>query len=147
MAVHGTRGKKHRKDINELIPTAWFVDLANLLIFYFLATTSLQKVQGFQTEMPAAEKGQSKAESKMPTVRAHNGQIFFNDQEVTADKLPEQLATLKLKEKTGEEKVVMFETSGQVSYQEYFGVMSAISTAGGVVGLITEAEEGEGGGK
>ncbi|GDY12158.1 hypothetical protein LBMAG53_10360 [Planctomycetota bacterium] len=147
MALRGTGAKKHRKDMAELIPTAWFVDLANLLIFYFLATTSLQKIYGFQSDLPGAERtGAAKEQPKVPTLRLQDVRMFFNEQEVDTDQLSARLAELGLSGKTGEGKVVMLETGGSVGYQRYYQSMAAITAAGGTVGLIIDDNAGKEGG-
>jgi biopolymer transport protein ExbD len=139
-----TKTRKPRKSISQLVPTVWFVDLANLLIFYFLATTTLTKVKGFESEIPAGQQAEAQGQQPAPTVKIVSGTVYFNTDTVDVEDLAARLDGLGLADKEGEAKVVMFETSGSVSYQDYYAVMSAIARAGGVAVLITEEKGGDG---
>jgi biopolymer transport protein ExbD len=103
--------KKPRKTMSQLIPTVWFVDLANLLIFYFLATTSLNKVKGIEADIPSGQQSTTSA-AKMdsqPQVVVDGDSIRLNGTKMSMEELIEQLNKYNLKEKQGEEKVVFFE--------------------------------------
>jgi biopolymer transport protein ExbD len=138
--------KKPRKTMSQLIPTVWFVDLANLLIFYFLATTSLNKVKGIEADIPSGQQSTT-SQAKMdaqPQVVMDGESIRLNGTKMSMEDLIEQLNKFNLKEKQGEEKVVFFETSGAINYQEYYSITAAIAQAGGAVCQIT-VEEDKGG--
>lgn len=138
--------KKPRKTMSQLIPTVWFVDLANLLIFYFLATTSLNKVKGIETEIPSGQQSttaQSKLDSQ-PQIIMDGDSIRLNGNKVTLEDLVEKLNQMNLKEKQGDEKLVSLETSGALNYQEYYSTTAAIQQAGGAILHIT-VEEDKGG--
>jgi biopolymer transport protein ExbD len=135
--------KKPRKTMSQLIPTVWFVDLANLLIFYFLATTSLNKVKGIEADIPSGQQSTTSA-AKMdsqPQVVVDGDSIRLNGTKMSMEELIEQLNKYNLKEKQGEEKVVFFETSGTINYQEYYSITAAIAQAGGAVCQVTVEED------
>lgn len=122
---------------NTDMPVDSFSDIAFLLIIFFILVTSLSQLTGLQTEMPAAEKSEAQPD-KTPTVALSGERLLFNDAPMTIEKLREQLGALALSEKTGEGKVVLLEATGKVQYQNYYQVMAAISSAGGVVGILQE---------
>jgi biopolymer transport protein ExbD len=66
---------------------------------------------------------------------------MFNEKQIDMRELRKQLAELKLPEKTENERVVLLEASGNVTYQSYFDVMASISAAGGVTAILQEEEE------
>lgn len=122
------------------IPTDSVSDIAFLLIIFFILTTTLAKLTGFQSELPSADASQRQAQNqpKTPGVQLANGKLLFNEQEVTPQVLRERLLDLRLGSRQGEDKVVMLEAAGKVDYQTYFETMAAITTAGGVVAIVEE---------
>ena len=50
---------------------------------------------------------------------------------------------MNLPERSGDARIVLLEATGSVQYQIYYDVMASISSAGGVIGIIREEEEGE----
>ena len=123
------------------IPVDSFSDIAFLLLIYFFLATTLIRLQGFTAQMPAGEKSKTQQE-KTPIVNIRNDRVFLNDQPVDLPALRGRLAEMGLDRKEGEEKIVLLEASGEVTYQTYHAAMAAITKAGGVIGLIEE-----GGGK
>ena len=132
--------RKKKKIAGEDIPVASFSDIAFLLIIFFILVTSLHKDEGFITEIPAGEKSEAKSE-KNTTIAIRNDKLFINDKDVSTKELYRELKELKLGEKkTEDEKMVMLEAIGNVSYQNYYAAMSAISSAGGIVAIVKEDE-------
>jgi len=121
------------------VPTDSFSDIAFLLIIFFILVTSLKRIVGFETELPSSKEEKKKSEDKTPTVTLKEGWLLFCDADVTMEELQEKLANLKLAEKTkGDEKIILLDATLEVDYQSYYEVMSSISAAGGVVGIMTE---------
>jgi len=131
-----TRRRKTREGAGD-IPISSFSDIAFLLIIFFILATTLVQVRGFQTEFPSGQKSEEKKE-KTTTVTLHAGKLSLNDQPVDVDGLKAGLLKLDLGAKSGDDKVVLFEAAGKARYQEYYQVMAAITSAGGVVGIVRE---------
>ena len=136
-------GLDRRKKKRETeVPTDSLSDVAFLLIIFFILTTSIQRLAGFKTELPSGEKTQAKTQQteKTPTVALNGGAITLDDKGITMDELRERLAGLKLETKSNNERVILLDAEGSINYQQYFEVMACISSAGGVIGILTEEE-------
>jgi biopolymer transport protein ExbD len=134
--------KRERRRRDTAVPTDSLSDIAFLLIIFFILTTSIQRLTGFQAEIPSAERAEQPQQAeKMPSIKLHGGNMTLNDQPVDANLLRAKLADLQLPSRPQSERVIVVEASGQVAYQQYFEVLSAISGAGGVVGVLSEERE------
>jgi|TARA_B100000809_G_C15002524_1_gene482030 biopolymer transport protein ExbD len=129
------KGRKKR-GIPE-IPVNSFADIAFLLIIFFLVATTMDRMTGNVSELPKGETNE-KQQDKTPTVQLHHDKITFQDAELTVSELRDKLAELKLDEREGDAKVVAFEATGDVKYQDYFDTMCTISAAGGVIAIVKE---------
>ena len=123
------------------VPIESFSDIAFLLIIFFILATSIRRMTGFTTELPAGEKSKTAASDKTPTVQMHGGRMNFDDQPISMGELELRLDDLKLADKADEKRVVLLDATEDVAYQDYFEVMSLITSAGGVVGILTDEEE------
>ena len=140
------RSQMKRRQISDAdIPVASFSDLAFLLIIFFLLATTFAKQTGFLSDIPSGETGQAQ-ETKTLTVALADDRITLNDQTVTIEQLRNKLDDARLKEKKGEDKIVLLTASGRVKYQDYFNVMAHITAAGGAV-VIQREEDAKGGAK
>jgi biopolymer transport protein ExbD len=131
-----TRQRKHRRDSE--VPVSAFSDIAFLLIIFFILATTLVQVSGVVTEIPSGEQSQDQQEAETPTVALKGDRVFLGEKRVNMKQLRRRLAEMKLHEKTGDDKVVLLEASGEVKYQNYFDVMASISAAGGVTAILQE---------
>jgi biopolymer transport protein ExbD len=120
---------------NPEIPVGSFSDIAFLLIVFFIVATTLEKVNGVQTDIPSGQKSQSQP-VKSPTIQLHDERIAFNEEAVTIDVLRVRLAALDLKAKKGDGKVVVVEATGKVPYQLYFDTMATVTAAGGAIAIV-----------
>lgn len=134
--------KRERRKRETVVPTDSLSDIGFLLIIFFIITTSIQRITGFQTEIPSAQRAEQTQQAKLPSVKLNNGQLTLDDQPVSVDRLREQLLALQLPTKAESERIVVVEATGRVDYQSYFETLSAISAAGGVVGLVSEEKGG-----
>jgi len=135
--------RRHQEKRELEIPTDSVSDIAFLLIIFFILTTTLATLSGFEAEMPSAQAAQdkpAKGDDKTPTVQLANGRLMFNEQEVSTEELRERLLDLRLAAREGEGRIVMLEAAGRVDYQAYFTAMAAISAAGGIVAIVEEDE-------
>lgn len=136
-----TRKKRQNPERNR-IPTESFADVAFLLIIFFILVTTLQRTDGFLTDIPGGETAEDATDDELtPTVRiAADGRLYFNDEVVDLPTLRRQLADLDLFSKEGDERVVMLESAGTSTYQLYFNVMATISQTGGAIAIVEEDE-------
>jgi biopolymer transport protein ExbD len=133
------RRKEKQRTNAEDLPITSFSDIAFLLNIYFILVTSLQQMHGFMATIPSADKaaGATSAD-QAPTVQLHSGVITMNEKNMTLDDFRTKLVSMNLPTRTGDGKVVVIEATGTVPYQQYFEVMSSITKAGGVVGIVKE---------
>ena len=122
------------------IPVASFSDIAFLLIIFFILVTTMSVEKGFTTDFPSGQVTARSAQ-KTPTVMLTSSEIRFNDRPVTQEQLAQKLAELKLAEREKEEeRLVIMESEGSISYQRYYNVMATIAQAGGVVAIVKESK-------
>ena len=131
--------KKHRKQRRDSdVPVSAFSDITFLLIIFFILATTLVQVSGVVTEIPSGEQAQTQQEDETPTVKLEGDRVLLNEKHVDMQELRRRLTTMKLDQKTGDDKVVLLEAAGNVTYQTYFDVMASISAAGGVTAILQE---------
>jgi biopolymer transport protein ExbD len=135
---------KRKKPQSSEIPTDSVSDIAFLLIIFFILTTTIRKLTGFSTDLPAADKTAIAQMETTPTIVLTEDMISFNEAKVTMDELRAKLKDLKLSEKDPKDpkKVILMEPAAGIQYQRYYEVMSSISSAGGVVGILTDEPAG-----
>jgi biopolymer transport protein ExbD len=122
------------------VPTDSFSDIAFLLIIFFIVTTSLKRIVGFETELPASQEQEKKPDTETPTVTLKVNQLTFMKAEMSIEDFKAKLASMKLADRKPSEKVVLLDATMETDYQNYYEVMAAISAAGGVVGIMTETK-------
>lgn len=117
-------------------------DIAFLLIIFFILATSIQRISGFQTDLPSGKRDQQtqKADDKTPTVGLKDGRITLNEDTVSLPELKRKLNAMRLAERAEERRVVLLDSSPDTGYQTYFEVMATITAANGVIGILTEDE-------
>ncbi|HPD15299.1 MAG TPA: biopolymer transporter ExbD [Planctomycetota bacterium] len=120
------------------IPVASFSDIAFLLIIFFILTTTLVATRGFLTDFPAGQRSEKQDEKKATTVTLRDGKVLLNNSPVDIPTLRKELRALNLRDRTGDDKVVMLESAGRVEYREYFQVMAAVTQAGGTLCIVRE---------
>lgn len=133
-------GRKKRRGGVSAIPTESFADLAFLLIVFFLLTTTLQKTEGFLTDIPAGEASDETEDDTMPTVSLLADSIQWEEATVSLLELRQHLIDLRLRERPEEERIVILQATGVVDYQRYYEAMALITAAGGVIAIMEEGE-------
>ena len=128
--------QKRKQDLS--IPLDSFSDIAFLLIIFFILTTSIQKLTGIRTELPAGEETEAKQTEKTPTVNITGGRLLYNDLTVSMEELAYELKALKLGERADADRVVLLDAGPRTDYQLYFEVMALITGADGVIGILVE---------
>jgi len=129
---------KRKREVG--IPLDSFSDIAFLLIIFFILATSIQKMTGFRTELPAGQQSQVKQTEKTPTVNISAGRVMLNEKTVSLEQLATELKAMELGSKEDEQRVVLLDSGPDVDYQLYFEVMAVITASDGVIGILTEDE-------
>ena len=137
-------GKKKKGDIEPDLTS--FSDIANLLIIFFILTTTLARPWGRIVDMPSASTPpqQQNEQSDTPTINLTKDRITVSDgskegeKEVTMNELRQFLWKKNFPKMDDKHKNVSVETSDDVSYERYYQVVSAIAAAGGVVAILTD---------
>lgn len=126
------------------VPTDSVSDIAYLMIIFFILTTSIRKLTGFDTDIPSAQQQQQQQQSeKTPTLKLHPGGMSFNDQPVDLAAFRKALADMKLEKRPEDKRVIVLDAAKGVDYQAYYEAMAAISGAGGIIGIMTEEDGGK----
>ena len=121
-----------------------FSDIANLLIIFFILTTSLVRPFGRRMDMPASAKPpETRQQDNTPTVRVTADRLMLsegegNEREVTMNELRADLWRRNFPSRKENERAVVVETAPEVTYERYYNVVTAIAAAGGVVARMTE---------
>jgi biopolymer transport protein ExbD len=123
------------------IPVSSFADIAFLLIIFFILATTLVQLTGMVSEIPSGKKAEKKEEKTNRVQLMPGDKIRFNEHYTDTAGLRKRLKDLNLKNKAGPDRIVQLEAVGNVTYQTYFEVMTAISAAGGVTVIVTEEDE------
>ncbi len=117
--------KKIKQDEVE-IPTASMSDIAFLLIIFFMTTSVFSRDKGLKLVLP--EKGQEvkvASENLVKIAINPQGEIFFGDQPITVDQIPE-----KVKEKLAENPkyVILIRTNELAPYDKMIQVLDAVKS-------------------
>lgn len=122
-----------------------FSDIANLLIIFFILTTTLARPWGRQVDMPNASTPpqDQKQESDTPTINLLPDRITISEgndssKEVTMNELRQILWKKNFPSKDEKHRTVSVETANEVPYERYYQVVTAIAAAGGVVAILTD---------
>ena len=137
------RRRTSRRSREPSVPTDSFSDIAFLLIIFFLLTTTIAKTMGRPVDVPAGEESEQAAEDQL-SIELSPRAVLLNEKPVTWAELDQELMLRKLPQRAdAQERVVLLKATGQVEYERYFRAMTAVSRAGGVVGIVRQ-QEGDG---
>lgn len=137
-------GKRKQGDIEPDLTS--FSDIANLLIIFFILTTTLTRPWGRRVDMPGASTPPQQASSQpaaTPTVNVMRDRITFStgagrDREVSMAELRRILLQQNFPARDEKSRSVAIETGADVPYERYYQVVTAIAAAGGVVAILTD---------
>jgi biopolymer transport protein ExbD len=135
----------HEPEIN----LASLVDIAFLLLIFFILTTTFTKTAGNKLSIPSGSTDSSKKQEKQITVSLKPGEIHFgeNSQIISLDAFRQALAKENFLGKDQSQRIVILDSDKSVAYDEYFQVVMAIAKANGVVALMDQdVEAGKTGG-
>lgn len=122
------------------------VDIAFLLLLFFILATTFLKAAGSRMEIPAGQNSQAQSTSLTINISAADIRWGEKSQPVSIDQLRSLLVAERLPErKEASQRLVVVDTTTDVPFQRYFEVVMAISQAGGVLALVDSGkDEGEG---
>jgi len=137
-------GKKQQGDISPDLTS--FSDIANLLIIFFILTTTFAKPWGREMQMPAASTppaSDQKNNDTTPTVNITVDRILFaegegKEREVTMNEFRQEMFKREFTKKDEKSRVVILETAAEVPYERYYRVASTIAEAGGVIAIVQD---------
>ena len=137
-------GKKRAGSIEPDLTS--FSDIANLLIIFFILTTTLARPWGRQVDMPGSSKPpeQQQQNGDTPTVNIMRDRLTVAEKEggegkeLTMDEFRQYLYQRDFPSKDEQHRSVALETSPDVPYERYYQVVTAIAAAGGVVAILTD---------
>lgn len=137
-------GKKREGSVEPDLTS--FSDIANLLIIFFILTTTLVRPWGRKVDMPGAAtppQSQSQQKADTPTVNLMRDRMTVaeggeGEREVTMDALRLFLARKNFPSLDEKQRSVSVETADDVPYERYYQVVTAIAAAGGVVAILTD---------
>ena len=122
-----------------------FSDIANLLIIFFILTTTRARPWGRQVDMPSASPPpqEQKQQGDTPTVNLMKDRITIaegneKEKEVTMNELRQYLWKKNFPSVDEKHRSVSVETSADVPYERYYQVVTAIAAAGGVVAILSD---------
>ena len=122
-----------------------FSDIANLLIIFFILTTTLSRPWGRRVDMPGASTPPqaSSQPADTPTVNLMRDRVTYaegggREKEVTMGELRKLLWQKNFPSLDEKRRSVTIETANDVPYERYYQVVTAIAAAGGVVAILTD---------
>jgi biopolymer transport protein ExbD len=132
---HG--GKKKRKRINVRVDMTPMVDVAFLLLTFFMLTTSMSKPQTMEINLPPAETNAEVAESNLLTLRITDDfRIFWNigtEKPTTIDgadkkeRLINLGKTLKDRNRANPKLITLIKVDGKAKYIDMVDVMDELN--------------------
>lgn len=122
-----------------------FSDIANLLIIFFILTTSLARPYGKLMEMPSASTPPQDASKapKIPSINVMADRVVYTEgdtpgRELTMTELNAQLLKKQFTKLDPKQRLVVLEVAEDVEYDRYFRIVTMISSTGGVVAMVGE---------
>lgn len=137
---------RKKKSADVKLDISSFSDIANLLIIFFIVTTSLARPHGMQLDMPSASKPEAQQQqNKTPTVNLLSDRILYNEgegegKEISMNDLQVTLLKKKFPTLSEKDRNVVLEVAEDVDYQRYYRIVTMIAGAGGVVAIMENAE-------
>lgn len=135
-------GKKRQGDIEPDLTS--FSDIANLLIIFFILTTTLVRPWGRIVDMPsAATPPEQQQRSDTPTVNITRDRLTVAEgegegKEMTMDEFRQYLWKRNFPALDEKHRSVSLETAKDVPYERYYQIVTAISAAGGIIAILTD---------
>jgi biopolymer transport protein ExbD len=130
--------RRKKRGMPITVPTASMGDIAFLLTIFFMVCSNFAKENGIQFTPPKAVDVATVADSSLSVAMDVDGIIYLNGQAYSgADDLESSLEAT-LKDKTGDDRNVLFKCDETIEKRAFAPVLDAIVKAGGVVIAIGE---------
>jgi len=115
-----------------------FSDIAFLLIIFFILTTTLIRPAFEKLSIPSGTSDPTAKEQKNLTINLSPTEIRYGPKgrPVSMDKLHELLKAENFPAKSEQDRIVILDSTDDVLYEDYYGVVMAIAKSGGVLALI-----------
>jgi len=125
-----------------------FSDIAFLLIIFFIVSTTFAGMFGRLLNIPSGTSDASKKSDKQITISLAADQIHYGEKadQLGLDELRGRLLTEDFPNRRPELRLVIVQCTKDVPYDLYFKVVTAVTSAGGVLALLEEEETGKPGG-
>ena len=122
---------------------ASLIDIAFLLLIFFILTTTFIKTAGNKLAVPSGSLDSSKKEERQLTINLKPGDIRWGEkaEQITIEDLRAELKKEDFASKDPAKRVVIVDASQDVVYDEYFQVVMAIAKAGGVMALVEQQQD------
>jgi biopolymer transport protein ExbD len=119
------------------------IDIAFLLLIFFILTTTLAKTAGKTLTIPSGVSDPSRNPEKQTVVNLKSTDIYFGERadHVTLEELRARLKAENFLAREPAKRIVVLDSTSDVPYEVYFQVVTAIAKAGGVVALVDHSEE------
>jgi len=122
---------------------ASLIDIAFLLLIFFILTTTFAKTAGNKLTIPSGSSDASKKQEQQLTINMKPGEIRFGEksERMSLEELRMALKMQQFPAKDPAQRVVILDSAPTVQYDDYFQVVMAIANAGGVMALVDQEEE------
>lgn len=119
------------------------IDIAFLLLIFFILTTTLAKTAGSKLTIPSGVSDPSRQEEKQIQVNLKASDIYYGERgdHVSLEEFRARLQGENLLARDPSKRIVVLDSTPDVPYDAYFQVVTAIAKAGGVVALVDRSEE------
>lgn len=125
------------------IDLASFADLAFLLIVFFVLTTTFIRPQGTSVSIPSQTNDpEQKPERDPPVINLSVDSVVFDGNLTTIEALRKELFAMALSAQSEDQRIIVLESTPDVTFDRYYRVVTAIAAAGGIM-AISEPEDGE----
>jgi biopolymer transport protein ExbD len=138
--------KLRQRDKDEpVVDVGSFSDIAFLLIIFFILTTTFTKLTGNTMSIPSGSTESTPSEDKQDTITLNGEEITYGEtsKSMTLDELRDTLDESAYGERGADERMVILQSSDNVSFELYYQVVMAIRNAEGVLALIDEDDKGD----
>ncbi len=123
------------------IDVSAFADIAFLLIIFFILTTTFNRQQGALLNIPSGTQDESRTSDENPTVNLSLHNLAFRNRVISIPDFRRELQEMNLPDLPVDQRIIVLESTDDVTFEIYFQVVTSISDAGGVLAVMEKEEE------